>query len=806
MQTINASPGELEPVFEAMVDRTIRLCDATAGTLFIVAGDTVPLRSHRNLPDAFVEYLAREPPSLDAGSLLAHSIRECTPINVADLTESPPYRAGVSLAVAAVELGLIRSICWVPLVHAGRALGLFSISRREVRPFTARQMALLEDFAGQATIAMVNARLLTEQREALEQQTATAEVLGVINGSPGNLMPVFNAMLERALRLCGAYGGGLLIQDGGSLKYQALLGMPASFTALRLGQATPITQDSPPGRMFHSGRTVQVVDTLTDPYFVTRPELRDETTGLGGARSVLNVPLLKDDAVLGAFVIFRESPGTWPDRQIALLENFAAQAVIAMENARLITETREALEQQTATAEVLGVINASPGNLTPVFDAMLEKAMRLCEASFGLLVIADGDTARLVTSRDIPIAFRDYWDREPIKLDPETFLGRALRDMALVHVPDATMEQPYLQRRPVAVAAVELGGIRTMLMVPMVQDGRSLGLFTVYRQEVRPFSDKQISLLENFAAQAVIAMENARLIDEIRAARDEAESTLENLRRTQDRLVQTEKMASLGQLTAGIAHEIKNPLNFFNNFSDLSTDLLDELNEAVAPGRFDLPEDTRAEIDEITETLKSNLQKIAEHGRRADSIVKNMLLHSRSGVSERRAVDLNATAEEALNLAYHGARAETPGFNITMEKDFDPTVGAVELYPQEISRVLVNLINNGFYAAHKRAEKGTEPGLEPTLLLSTKNLGDQIEIRVRDNGTGIPADVQDKIFEPFFTTKPAGQGTGLGLSLSFDIVVKQHGGQLSVDSEPGVFTEFTITLPRRLTAAEGGKS
>jgi signal transduction histidine kinase len=334
----------------------------------------------------------------------------------------------------------------------------------------------------------------------------------------------------------------------------------------------------------------------------------------------------------------------------------------------------------------------------------------------------------------------------------------------------------------------------------MVWEDQGIGVVGVARSR-GAFSDRELAILQSFAHQAVIAIQNARMFQESRDARLAAETALADLRRTQDRLVQTEKMASLGQLTAGIAHEIKNPLNFVNNFSDLSVDLLNELNDAVAPGKLDIAVGLRAEIDELTTTLKSNLKKIAEHGRRADSIVKNMLLHSRSGTSERRAVDLNATAEEALNLAYHGARAETPGFNITMEKNLDPAVGTVELYPQEFTRVLLNLINNGFYAAHKRAEQAKDPGFEPTLRLATRNLGDQVEIRVRDNGTGISEAVREKIFDPFFTTKPAGEGTGLGLSLSYDIVVKQHGGQLSVDSDPGNFTEFTITLPRLPAAA-----
>jgi len=278
-------------------------------------------------------------------------------------------------------------------------------------------------------------------------------------------------------------------------------------------------------------------------------------------------------------------------------------------------------------------------------------------------------------------------------------------------------------------------------------------------------------------------------------ARTAAENALADLRRAQDRLVQSEKMASLGQLTAGIAHEIKNPLNFVNNFAELSADLLDELRDAIA-------DQQRAEIDELTATLKGNLEKIAEHGRRADSIVKNMLLHSRSGPSEHRLIDLNIVVEEALNLAYHGARAETPGFNITLEKQLDPRAGMVEMYPQEFTRVMLNLIGNGFYAARTRATAAAN-GFEPALRLTTRDLGEQVEIRVRDNGTGISEAVRGRIFEPFFTTKPAGEGTGLGLSLSYDIIVNQHGGQLTVDSRIDEFTEFTIILPRAMANQAG---
>jgi signal transduction histidine kinase len=267
------------------------------------------------------------------------------------------------------------------------------------------------------------------------------------------------------------------------------------------------------------------------------------------------------------------------------------------------------------------------------------------------------------------------------------------------------------------------------------------------------------------------------------------------LRTAQDRLIQTEKLASLGQLTAGIAHEIKNPLNFVNNFAALSAELTDELNDVLKPAPLDGK--IREEVDELTGLLKDNLEKVVQHGKRADSIVKNMLLHSREGSGEHGPADINALVDESLNLAYHGARAEKPQFNVTLQRDFDPSAGTIEMFPQEITRVFLNLISNGFYAVAKRQIETADSGFEPMLSATTRNLGDAVEIRIRDNGTGIPPEVKDKMFNPFFTTKPAGEGTGLGLSMSHDIVVKQHRGTIGVETEPGRFTEFTIVLPRK---------
>src|SRR5215471_7599951 len=299
--------------------------------------------------------------------------------------------------------------------------------------------------------------------------------------------------------------------------------------------------------------------------------------------------------------------------------------------------------------------------------------------------------------------------------------------------------------------------------------------------------------------------ERKRAEEEIHRARDAAERALHELQATQASLLYAQKMAALGQLTAGIAHEIKNPLNFVNNFAGLSVDLLNELKDTVEPAMAALEENMCAELDEVLGMLTGNLEKIAEHGKRADGIVTSMLAHSRGSTGERQRVDVNALVEEALNLAYHGARAQDQSFNIVLERELDHIITPIELVPQDMTRVFLNLFGNGFYAAAKRSREAVD-GFRPVLKVTTRDLGEEVEIRVRDNGTGIPPELRDKLFQPFFTTKPTGEGTGLGLSISYDIVTQQHGGTIEVESVFGEFTEFTIRLPRSRHAVTAGKT
>jgi signal transduction histidine kinase len=449
----------------------------------------------------------------------------------------------------------------------------------------------------------------------------------------------------------------------------------------------------------------------------------------------------------------------------------------------------EALARQAATAGVLKLISRSGFELQTVFSTLIESAATLCRAERAAILQLRDMRFQVVATYGFPAEFRDYMMQRGLDLDRGSVSGRAALDRCTVHIPDILEDPDFSvqesQRR---------GGFRSVLAVPLLREGNPIGALFLTRGVVEEFTPHQIELVTTFADQAVIAIENARLFDEVQARTSELSQSIDDLRTAQDRLVQTEKLASLGQLTAGIAHEIKNPLNFVNNFAALSAELTAELDEALVPAPLD--QKMRGEVGELTQMLKSNLDKIVQHGNRADSIVKNMLQHSREGSGECRTSNLNALVSESLNLAYHGARAERSDFNISLVEDLDPDAGVVEAYPQELTRALLNLISNGFYAAVRRKmESGGKP-FEPVLSVATKNAGNAVEIRIRDNGTGIPAEIREKIFNPFFTTKPSGEGTGLGLSMTHDIIVKQHGGRIDVQTEPGSFTEFIINLPR----------
>jgi two-component system NtrC family sensor kinase len=684
------------------------------------------------------------------------------------------------------RVGGVHTLLGVPLLREGFAIGVIGLGRRKIEPYTEEEIALVRTFADQAVIAIENARLFNETREALERQTATAEILQVINASPGNLKPVFDAMLDKSMRLCEASFGGLAVPDGELARWVASRGVPEAFDEWLAHHKFRLS--SLLGPALRDRSILHVLDVKEAEGYRKRIPSLVATVQLGGARTCLLVRLVKDDALVGVIVLYRQEVRAFSNTQIALLQNFAAQAVIAIENARLLTETREALERQTATADILEVIASSPDNVQPVFQAIADRSNRLIDAlSTTVFRLVDGMVHLRAFTTTTPEADAKLQALFPAPLSTFSW-GEAIGKGTIYRVIDS--EQEPEQLREVARER----GWRSALIVPLLRDRKPIGMIGPTRAEPGPFNEHHVQLMQTFADQAVIAIQNVELFEKVQARTRELSQSLDDLRAAQDRLVQTQKLASLGQLTAGIAHEIKNPLNFVNNFAALSVELTDELKGALKLAVLDRT--IRTEVDEITGLLKDNLGKVVQHGRRADSIVKNMLLHSRESSGERRSADTNALVRESLNLAYHGARAEKPGFTITLKHDLDPGAGALELYPQEITRALLNLISNGFYAATRRKVETSDETFEPVLSAATRNLGKTVEIRIRDNGTGIPPEVREKMFNPFFTTKPTGEGTGLGLSMTHDIVVKQHGGRIDVETEPGVFTEFIIILPR----------
>ena len=617
-------------------------------------------------------------------------------------------------------------------------------------------------------------------------------MLEVIGRSPSELQPVFHTIARSAAHLCAAQFCHVFRFDGNLLHFEAHHGLsPEGLDALRKVYPLAPGRDSAAGRSIVNAAVEQIADVRSDPDYVYGGLARTVNF-----QSIVAVPMLRDGAPIGSIAVARPQTGLFPARQLELLQTFADQAVIAINNVRLFDEvqarTRElarSVGELQALGEVSHAVNSTL-DLETVLSTIVAKAVQLSATDAGAIYVFSKlrQKFRLRATYRMSDELIEAIGQQSIGLG-ESYIGDATQRREALQVPDLAGEPPSSVRDIILHA-----GYRGLLVVPLLRPDRIVGALVVRRKEPGVFPESTIDLLQTFAAQSVLAIQNARLFEDVEARTRELANSLEELRAAQDRLVQTQKLASLGQLTAGIAHEIKNPLNFVNNFAALSLELVEELKEVMQSAS--MTEQGKEQIGEVTGLLCGNLDKVVQHGKRADSIVKNMLLHSRAGSGEHRLADINAIVEESLNLAYHGARAEKQGFNIILERSLDPAAGEVDIFPQEITRVLLNLISNGFYAAMKRKGQGNGGVYEPTLLAGTRNLGDRVEIRIRDNGTGVSPEVKDKMFNPFFTTKPAGEGTGLGLSLSHDIIVKQHAGTIEVDTEPGVFTEFRIVLPR----------
>jgi two-component system, NtrC family, sensor kinase len=744
LSVISSSPGELEPVFQAMLENATRICEAKFGILMLAEGDAFRLGAIHNAPQAFAEFMQRRPVRPNPHITFGRAVVTKRVAQTADITIEQPYLQGDPLAVAAAELGGYRTVLAVPMLKEGEIVGALVFFRQEVRTFNDKQIALVQNFANQAVIAIENARLLNELRqrtddlsmrttdltESLEQQTATAKVLEVISRSAFDLRAVFEAVVESSVRLCGAERGFIYRFDGEMLRMVSFYNASPQLAEWVEQHPFRPGTDRATARAALERRTIHIPDVQADPDYA------NPARAIESHRTLLAVPILKGAALLGVITIYQLEVRPFTDKQIALVETFSDQAAIAIENVRLLDELRQrttelgrSVEELRALGEVSQAVNSTL-ELETVLSTIVAKAVQLSSTEAGAIYVFDD------LNREFRLRATYGMAQDLIEALTQQHIG----------LDDPNITPGFLEGDPIQITDLREGvssavnkivlraGFRALLVTPLLRGKEIVGMLVVRRCAPGAFPQNTIDLIKTFAAQSAVAIENARLFKNV-------ETSLEDLRTTQDRLVQTQKLASLGQLTAGIAHEIKNPLNFVNNFSGVSVELIDELEETLASVKADGK--TRAAITELANTLRGNLDKIVQHGNRADSIVKNMLLHSREGSGEHRPVDINALVEEAVNLAYHGARAEKRGFNITLERSLDPTAGQVDCFPQEITRVLLNLISNGFYAATKREAQTNNGGYEPTLTAATKNLGDRVEIRIRDNGTGIPPEIRE---------------------------------------------------------------
>ncbi|MGA8472435.1 MAG: GAF domain-containing protein, partial [Pseudolabrys sp.] len=490
--------------------------------------DQLRLVAMHGVPGEFEELRRRDP----TVPLYVRRLVETRQIvHLANIAEEEPYASS-----PLVKLAGARSFMLVPMLKGNELIGAITIYRQDVGLFTNKHIELVQNFAHQAVIAIENTRLLSELRqrtddlsESLEQQTATSEVLKVISSSPGELKPVFDTMLINAMQVCEAKFGFMHRYEDDNWETMALqCDVPAYAEFVQKARFGP---ESIVGRIASTKQVAQVADITATQRYADRDPLAVAAAEIGGVRTILGVPVLKENEVKGAIILYRQEVRPFTNKQIELVQNFAAQAVIAIENARLLSELRESLQQQTATADVLKVISSSPGDLGPVFDTMLANAVHVCGANFGIMHRYDGGAFCNVAMHNVPPAFAEMRRSNPvIRPSPGTGLGRVERTKKVVQILDLKSEQTYRDRVPATVAMVELAGARTLLLVPMLKDDVLLGTIAIYRQEVRPFSDKQIELVENFSAQAVIAIENTRLLNELRESLEQQTATSEVLK------------------------------------------------------------------------------------------------------------------------------------------------------------------------------------------------------------------------------------------------------------------------------------